>query len=133
MQTPPSLFRLGADSAAQLLLARCSGCGELTFPVTAPGCRACGLPLDQCETVEYSGTAKLLDWVQLHATVVPGMRVPYLVAEVELLPGLIVTAALAERPAGSYRRGMEVRAWVVPSAANDEPRCVFAPGDGSVE
>lgn len=125
----PTLYRTAADGTVQLLLARCPSCGVLTFPATAPGCRACGHPLEQGETVAHTRAAKLLDFVEVHVAVVPGLRVPYLSAEVELVPGLVVGAALAERPAGTFLPGMAVVA-----QAQAEPdgtfRCVFAPMEG---
>jgi uncharacterized OB-fold protein len=121
------LFRHAADGTMHLLLARCSGCGDLTFPASTPGCRACGCSLDESTVVEHSGTAKLLDFVRVHVEIVPGLRVPYLAAEIEVIPGLVIGAALADRPSDAYRLGMALIAQADPQAGADAPRCLFAP------
>lgn len=129
----PSLYRLAADGTLHLLLGHCRHCGQHTFPANAPGCRGCGRPLEQSDVVELPATATLNGFVQVHVAVIPGLHVPHLSAQVELLPGLVVGAALADSPGGVYRCGMALagRPELRPDA--DTYGCVFAPVSGGAD
>ena len=134
MQTAqPSLYRLAADGTLRLLLGHCRHCGQHTFPANAPGCRGCGNPLAQADVVERPATATLNGFVQVHVQVIPGLRVPHLSAQVELLPGLVVGAELADSPGCAYHCGMSLAGQPVPRPDTDTYGCVFAPVSGGAD
>lgn len=129
----PSLYRLAEDGTLRLLLGHCRHCGQHTFPANAPGCRACGRPLESSDAIERPASATLDSFVQVHVAVVPGLRVPHLSAQVELLPGLMVGAALADSPGRTYHPGMALLGQAEPVPGTETYGCVFAPVAGDAD
>lgn len=102
---PDSAPFWAATAERRLTLAFCPDCSRLRYPPT-PHCPACLQPLTGSR--EVSGRATLHAWTTVHAGLVPGLDVPYLVAEVELdeQPGLVLTSNLVgPDPAPGLRIG----------------------------
>ena len=72
-----------------LELARCSVCGGTSFPAHVPGCRHCGAAPAQLRTEACAASVRLLNFVTVHAPLAPGLKVPAVIGEVALAPGLV--------------------------------------------
>jgi hypothetical protein len=101
---PDSAPFWAATAQRRLTLAYCADCSRLRHPPT-PHCPACLHPLTEWR--EVSGRATLHAWTTVHAGLVPGLDVPYLVAEVELdeQTGLVLTSNLVG-PSAALRVGV---------------------------
>ena len=86
----PSLYRLAADGRTiELLFAHCGRCDGLSFPATVPGCARCGAPRESLQQISRPASGTLLSCVEIVAPVVPDMKLPQWVAEVEIAPGIV--------------------------------------------
>jgi uncharacterized protein len=63
----------------ELLLQRCSVCGNLSHPI-ADRCRVCDSP--RLEWSQVEGTGALFSWAVEGRTVIDGMEPPYVIAQV---------------------------------------------------
>lgn len=77
------------DSYPAIGLLRCGSCAALTYPASAYGCHRCGMPRAGGEEVAIPARGVLLNWVTVYVDVVPGLKAPYIVGEVQLAPGVI--------------------------------------------
>lgn len=105
-------------AAHQLLIQRCTGCGELRFP-WLPGCNGCGAA--EWDTVEASGAGTVFSYVVMHHPRFPGFAVdaaadpygdgsgPYAVGLIELAEGVRVISNVVGVPYDKVRIGMPVR------------------------
>ena len=81
-------------SGAILELARCTVCGGTSFPAQVPGCRHCGAPPAQLRAEACAAPVRLLNFVTVHSPLAPGLKVPAVIGEVELAPGLVEEARI---------------------------------------
>jgi len=90
---PDSAPFWAATAGRRLVVPHCPRCVRLHYP-PAPRCVRCLRPLDTWQ--EVSGHGTLRAWTTVHAGLVAGLEVPYVVAEVELdeQPGLVITSNL---------------------------------------
>lgn len=117
-------------AAHQLLIQRCTGCGELRFP-WLPGCNGCGAA--EWDTVEASGAGTVFSYVVMHHPRFPGFAVPegtnggvgggtgagtgadgdgsgpYAVGLIELAEGVRMISNVVGVPYDKVRIGMPVR------------------------
>jgi uncharacterized OB-fold protein len=96
-----------ATAHRELTLPHCPDCDRLLYP-PPPRCPGCLEPVTQWRRV--SGRGALAGWTVVHAALVPGIAVPYVVVEVELAeqPGLLLTSNLVEATPESLRLGADV-------------------------
>jgi len=106
-----SLFRFAGNSI-ELLFSSCDACGELTFGAHVYGCRVCGS--ERLRVVTRPGVARLLACVELAAEIVPGIKPPQAIGEIEIAPGVIEEALLIG-PASRYAPGMHLVARPIPA------------------
>jgi uncharacterized OB-fold protein len=109
-------------------IGHCSACGSYTFPSTSWGCRRCGqTPLD---AVPLPQSAKLINFVTLHAEIAPGLPVPCVIGELELAPGVVEEALIDVPDEVQLALGMTMQA--VPLAAEQGAAAwAFRPVDGA--
>ena len=100
----PSLYRL-AGSDIELLFSSCDACSALTLGANVYGCRVCGS--ERLQVIARPGTARLLACIELGAEVIPGLKPPQAIGEIEIAPGVIEEALLIG-PASRYAPGMRV-------------------------
>lgn len=108
---PDSAPFWAATARHELRLPSCARCHRLLYP-PAPRCPACLEPVTEWRTL--SGRGVLHGWTVVHAALVPGLDVPYTVAEVELAeqPGLLLTTTVVEDDPASLHVGTPVEvAW----------------------
>jgi len=93
--------------AGELRIPRCERCGRWVW-YPAPACPDCGG--ERHAWTATSGRARLFTWVTVHRAFLPGYRVPYVTALVELVEDTRVRLAtyLRDVPAGGLRTGMRV-------------------------
>lgn len=72
----------------RLQVAQCHRCGGYSYPVESPGCRVCGAEAQALKPVDHPGPFKLRNFITIYAELVPGLKPPYVIGEVELCPGL---------------------------------------------
>lgn len=81
-------------NAPTLELARCTVCGGTSFPAQVPGCRHCGAAPAQLRAEACATPVRLLNFVTVHSALTPGLKVPAVIGEVELAPGLVEEARI---------------------------------------
>lgn len=90
-------------------LARCSACGEMTFPpdVTCPHCLSTE-PEFRFEPA--SGRGRLRTWSTIHRSFLQGFETPYILADVELVdhPEVRIVARLLDCVEAELRIGLPV-------------------------
>ncbi|MCH2171344.1 Zn-ribbon domain-containing OB-fold protein [Myxococcota bacterium] len=91
----------------QLLIQRCSACGNLRHP-PGPMCPSCH-SLDW-ETLASSGRGEIYSFVSFHHPPIPPFDVPNLIVLVELDEGTRVVSNLPGVPSDQVRVGMPVQA-----------------------
>ncbi len=99
----------------ELLIQRCTGCGDLRFP-WLPGCNSCGCP--EWDTVEASGEGTVYSYVVMHHPPFPAFTAsdhaadaagPYAVGLIELAEGVRIVSNVVGVPYDKVRIGMPVR------------------------
>ncbi|MFC9506589.1 bifunctional MaoC family dehydratase N-terminal/OB-fold nucleic acid binding domain-containing protein [Streptomyces sp. NPDC057002] len=90
----------------ELLIQRCTGCGDLRFP-WLPGCNSCGSP--EWDTVEASGEGTVYSYVVMHHPPFPAFEPPYAVGLIELAEGVRIVSNVVGVPYDKVRIGMPVR------------------------
>jgi uncharacterized OB-fold protein len=91
----------------ELRIQRCAECGVLRHP-PGPMCLACGA--GKADYVVAAGTGEVYSYVVHHHPPVPGRRVPFVVALVQLPEGVRIVGELLGVPPEQVRIGMPVRA-----------------------
>lgn len=111
-----------------LSIGHCPACGSYTFPSTSWGCRRCGqAPLDAVPLPQH---ARLINFVTLHAEIVPGLPVPCVIGELEIAPGVVEEALIDVQAESQLVLGMTMQA--VPRAAERGSLAwAFRPMDGA--
>ena len=92
-------------SRGELLIQRCSSCGALRHP-PGPMCPRCRST--EWDTLRASGRGRVYSFVVHHHPPVPGFRLPYVVALVELEEGTRLVANLVDVEPGAVVIGMPV-------------------------
>ncbi|WP_405506292.1 bifunctional MaoC family dehydratase N-terminal/OB-fold nucleic acid binding domain-containing protein [Streptomyces purpurascens] len=90
----------------ELLIQRCTGCGDLRFP-WLPGCNSCGCL--EWDTVEASGEGTVYSYVVMHHPPFPAFEPPYAVGLIELAEGVRMVSNVVGVPYDKVRIGMPVR------------------------
>ena len=92
-------------SAGELRVQHCPACGRLRHP-PGPMCPACGA--DKQDWVVASGRGTVFSYVVHHHPPVPGKRLPFVVALVELDEGVRMLGELVDADPADVRIGMPV-------------------------
>jgi uncharacterized OB-fold protein len=114
---------------SELLLQSCLGCGQLRFP-PSPVCWRCR-SWDYAWT-QHPGSARLFSWVVVHHPIPPSIAplVPYVVALVELEPGVKMPTRLVDVDPGELVEGMPLEV-AFHDVAEDVTLPLFRPATGS--
>jgi len=124
----PSLYRLAADGhTLDFLFAQCPGCKGLTFPANAPGCMHCGQALEHAERIARPGGGTLLEYVTLHAALVPGMTAPRIAGDIRIADKVVEEGVIGVTDEAQLAQGMQLRAVAVPLASGEHYGCQFVP------
>jgi uncharacterized OB-fold protein len=99
-------FFWAGTAAGELRVQRCAKCDLLRHP-PGPMCPGCGATDPGYIVAE--GTGEVFSYVVHHHPPVPGRRLPYVVALVELTEGVRLMAELVDVPPDEVRIGMPVR------------------------
>jgi uncharacterized OB-fold protein len=105
-------FFWDGTAAGELRIQRCGGCGALRHP-PGPGCPECGV--FRPEYTVAAGTGEIYSYVVHHHPPVPGRRLPFMVALVELTEGVRMVGELLDPPPGQLRVGAPVRVEFAPA------------------
>ncbi len=116
-------------STPALRLARCAACGGYTYPPEAYGCRVCGASGDRLQPVPPPGAVYLRNFVTLHSELAPGLKVPCVIGEVELAPGVVEEALIDVADESALRLDMPLQA--VAQAEAGAARFAFRPAGGA--
>jgi uncharacterized OB-fold protein len=125
----PDLYAVAKDGCSlNLIMGKCGACKRPHFPKTGYGCPRCGAPSEQVEEQLNSGRATLLNFITLHAKIVPGLDVPCMVGEAEIASGMIEEVMLLGTDT-EYHDGMALQAVAHQVSRGDEVvlACRFAP------
>lgn len=106
LSTDTAFFWEGT-AAGELRIQRCGECHALRHP-PGPSCPACGAL--KPEYLVASGNGDVYSYVVHHHPPMPGKRLPFVVALVELAEGVRLLAELVDVPPDDVRIGMPVRA-----------------------
>ena len=124
----PSLYRLAADGRTlDFLFAQCPACHELTFPANAQGCMHCGQALEQAERIAQPGGGTLLEYVTLHAPLVPGIVVPSIAGDIRIADNVVREGVIGVSDEALLTQGMLLRAVAVPLPSGEHYGCQFVP------
>lgn len=125
----PGLYGItDASPSLSLHFLKCGHCQALSFPAASYGCRHCGAPAGEGQIETRPGLATLRNFVTVHAGITPQIPAPYVVAEIELAPGLLEEGILAVDTEAGLRPGMALQAVAVPDPnAPGHYLCRFAP------
>lgn len=113
-------------------LARCTLCGGTSFPAQVPGCRHCGAPAAQLRTEACATPVRLLNFVTVHAPLAPGLKVPAVIGEVALAPGLVEEALIDVADERALALGMTLAPVWQPGAQDAPGNWVFRPATEEV-
>jgi len=105
--TPDTQFFWDGTALGELRIQRCGECGVLRHP-PGPMCPDCGT--GRPGYVVAAGTGEIYSYVVHHHPLVPGRRVPFVVALVQLTEGVRMVGELLGTDPGQVRIGMPVRA-----------------------
>ncbi len=124
----PTLYRLAADGRTlDFLFAQCPACYGLSFPANAPGCMHCGHALEGAEHVARPGGGTLLEYVTLHAALVPGMALPSIAGDIRIADNVVEEGVIGVADESALAQGMAMRAVAVPLPAGTHYGCQFVP------
>ncbi|HYP71432.1 MAG TPA: hypothetical protein VEP93_11140 [Variovorax sp.] len=115
-----------------LELACCTVCGGTSFPAQVPGCRHCGAPPAQLRTQACATPVHLLNFVTVHAPLAPGLKVPAVIGEVALAPGLVEEARIDVADESALTLGMALTPVWQPGAEDTAGNWVFRPLNAGV-
>ncbi|MDM0033568.1 hypothetical protein QTI33_15655 [Variovorax sp. J22P271] len=115
-----------------LELARCTVCGGTSFPARVPGCRHCGAPPAQLRTEACATPVYLQNFVTVHAPLAPGLKVPAVIGEVTLAPGLVEEARIDVTDESTLVPGMALAPVWQSDAQDAAGSWVFRPLDTKV-
>ena len=110
-----------------LELARCTLCGGSSFPAQVPGCRHCGAAAAKLRTEACAAAVRLLNFVTVHAPLAPGLKVPAVIGEVALAPGLVEEARIDVADESALSLGMALAPVWQPGAEDVAGSWVFRP------
>jgi uncharacterized OB-fold protein len=119
-------------SAAVLELARCTVCGGTSFPAQVPGCRHCGAATAQLRAEACGASARLINFVTVHSSLAPGLKVPAVIGEVALAPDLVEEALVDVADESVLTLGMALTACWQAGADGASGHWVFRPLDAEV-
>jgi hypothetical protein len=105
--SPDTEFFWAGTAAGELRIQRCEDCGTLRHP-PGPRCPSCGAM--KAGYVVAAGTGEVYSYVVHHHPPVPGKKLPFVVALVQLPEGVRITGELFGAAPGQVRIGMPVRA-----------------------
>ena len=105
--SPDTAFFWAGTAVGELRIQRCLECGALRHP-PGPLCIECGVA--RPGYVVAAGTGQVFSYVVHHHPPVPGKRLPFVVALVELDEGVRMVAELVGADADQVHIGMPVRA-----------------------
>ena len=105
--TPDTQFFWDGTALGELRIQRCGECGVLRHP-PGPMCPDCGT--GRPGYVVAAGTGEIYSYVVHHHPLVPGRRVPFVVALVQLTEGVRMVGELLGADPEQVRIGMPVRA-----------------------
>jgi len=126
----PTLYRLGEDGHSLIFFhMRCEACGRLNFPANLPGCGQCGHALTDAPAIERQGLGKLLEFVEIHVPLFPGMQVPCITGDIFLAEDIVREGVIEVPDATVLREGMALRAIAAPSADGTTFTCRFVPDE----
>ncbi len=109
----PSLYTLDDDNESLCFhVARCGQCGQLNFPATVYGCARCGADPQHLSPDQVSGRGVLRRYITVHQALLPGLRAPQVIGEIETEDGLLLEAEIACDNESALSTGMTVRAMV---------------------
>jgi uncharacterized OB-fold protein len=115
------------SETSTLQIGHCPSCSTYTFPANAWGCRRCGAaPL---QSVPLPQPPKLINFITLHADIVPGLPVPCVIGELEIAPGVVEEALIDVPDESQLALGMTMQA-VPLSAEQGASAWVFRPAKG---
>jgi len=117
---------------ATLELARCTVCGGTSFPAQVPGCRHCGAPAAQLRAEACAAPVHLLNFVTVHAPLAPGLKVPAVIGEVALAPGLVEEARIDVADESTLELGMALTPVWQPGAEDTAGSWAFRPMQAEV-
>jgi uncharacterized OB-fold protein/acyl dehydratase len=104
--TQDTEFFWAGTAAGELRVQRCAKCELLRHP-PGPMCPGCGAT--DPGYIVAAGTGEVFSYVVHHHPPVPGRRLPYVVALVELTEGVRLMAELVDVPPDGVRIGLPVR------------------------
>jgi uncharacterized OB-fold protein/acyl dehydratase len=108
--SPDTEFFWAGTAAGELRVQRCDGCGALRHP-PGPMCPACGTLSPQPPAyIVAAGAGEVYSYVVHHHPPVPGKKLPFVVALVQLPEGVRMTGELLGTAPGGVRIGLPVRA-----------------------
>lgn len=131
----PALYRLAEDGRRLQIRLLADRAGEdLTFPFNAYGTARSGRPPAECVERLTDGRAVLKNFVTVHGEIVPGLKPPFIVGEVELAPGIVEEAIIEAASETELHIGMTLQAMAFDDPANAERFvCRFVPVSASGE
>ena len=119
-------------SDTTLELARCTVCGGTSFPAQVPGCRHCGAPPAQLRAEACAAPVHLLNFVTVHSPLAPGLKVPAVIGEVALAPGLVEEALIDVADESALALGMALMPVWQPGTEGAPGNWAFRPFDAKV-
>ena len=125
----PQLYELSpGNNTLALLAARCRDCGAITFPAASYGCRQCGAPPDRLAAEKLSGRGRLREFITVHLELVPGLKPPIVVGDVEIADGLVEEVVMG-CPEGELAHEMFVQAVPIETGEGEQRKivCRFIP------
>lgn len=129
----PSLYQLAEDGRSlDFFYSQCPTCKALNFPANVPGCKDCGHPLEEAQTLRRPGGGELLEYVTLYVPLAPGMSTPSIAGDVRIADGIVEEGVIGVDDEASLRPGMALRAVAVPLEAQGVYACRFVPVEQEV-
>lgn len=102
-----------------------------TFPFNAYGSARSGRPPAECVERLTDGRAVLKNFVTVYGEIVPGLKPPFIVGDVEIAPGIVEEAVIEAASEAELRIGMTLQAIAFADPSNAERfTCRFVPVEG---
>ena len=105
--SPDTAFFWEGTARHELRIQRCGGCGTLRHP-PGPMCPVCGFARPEYDVA--AGTGEIYSYVVHHHPPVPGKKLPFVIALVQLPEGVRMTGELLGVAPDQVRIGLPVRA-----------------------